>query len=120
MLCPPLAPPSPFVLVHLIGRLDDLQEATIASLMEMMSVRSGHTSLGTALSQEEGLKRVTCHRHGAQFLTLLGNKVPNQVSPSPFPQFTSPLASGAGGFILFLACLIVLYLRTDPPSHPDL
>ncbi|KAK2819534.1 hypothetical protein Q7C36_021180 [Tachysurus vachellii] len=72
------APPSPFVLVQLIGRLDDLQEATIASLMEIMSVRNGHTSLGTALSREEGLKRVTCHRHGAQFLTLLGNKVPNQ------------------------------------------
>lgn len=85
MLCLSLAPPCPFVLVHLIGRLDELQEATLASLMEMMALRSGHPSLGTPLSREEGLKRVLCHPHGAHFLTLLGNKVTNQVSTSPFP-----------------------------------
>ncbi|KAF4093392.1 hypothetical protein AMELA_G00001520 [Ameiurus melas] len=74
------APPCPFILVHLIGRLDELQEATLASLMEMMALRSGHPSLGTALSREEGLKRVVCHPHSAHFLTLLGNKVTNRES----------------------------------------
>ncbi|XP_017314381.1 sentrin-specific protease 7b isoform X2 [Ictalurus punctatus] len=72
------APPCPFILLHLIGRLDELQEATLASLMEMMALRSGHPSLGTALSREEGLKRALCHPHGAHFLTLLGNKVTNR------------------------------------------
>lgn len=89
---PSLAPPCPFILVHLIGRLDELQEATLASLMEMMALRSGHPSLGTALSREEGLKRALCHPHGAHFLTLLGNKVTNRVSPC---SYTQPLYSGA-------------------------
>ncbi|XP_060767692.1 sentrin-specific protease 7b [Neoarius graeffei] len=88
------APPCPFVLVHLIGRLDELQEATLASLMEMMALRSGHPSLGTPLSQEEGLKRVLYHPNGARFLTLLGNKVTDQEShngirSSKAPEVTS-------------------------------
>ncbi|KAK3510020.1 hypothetical protein QTP70_025310 [Hemibagrus guttatus] len=88
------APPSPFVLVHLIGRLDALQEATLASLMEVMAVRSGHTSLGTLLSREEGLKRVMSHRHGAQFLTLLGCKVTNQESHNGTKNVRAPAVSG--------------------------
>ncbi|KAB5526181.1 hypothetical protein PHYPO_G00148760 [Pangasianodon hypophthalmus] len=88
------APPCPFVLVHLIGRLDELQEATLASLMEMMALRSGHLSLGTPLSREEGLKRILCHPYGAHFLTVLGSKVTNQGShngtrSSKAPEVTS-------------------------------
>ncbi|KAI5627621.1 sentrin-specific protease 7 [Silurus asotus] len=74
------APPCPFVLVHLIGRLDELQEATLASLMDMMALRRGQPSLGTPLSQEDGLKRVLRHPRGAHFLYLLGRKVTNQES----------------------------------------
>ncbi|KAF7688320.1 hypothetical protein HF521_014326 [Silurus meridionalis] len=74
------APPCPFVLVHLIGRLDELQEATLASLMDMMALRRGQPSLGTPLSQEDGLKRVLRHPRGAHFLNLLGRKVTSQES----------------------------------------
>ncbi|KAG7315438.1 hypothetical protein KOW79_021526 [Hemibagrus wyckioides] len=88
------APPSPFVLLHLTGRLDDLQEATLASLMEVMAVRSGHTSLGTPLSREEGLKRVMSHCHGAQFLTLLGCKVTNQESQNGTRSVRAPALMG--------------------------
>ncbi|TSK67285.1 Sentrin-specific protease 7 [Bagarius yarrelli] len=89
------APPSPFVLVHLVGRLDDVQRATLASLMDVMAVRSGHTSLGRPLSREEGLTRVTCHRHGAHFLNLLGNKVANQESRNGTRNVKAPAVTSA-------------------------
>ncbi|KAF5896084.1 interphotoreceptor matrix proteoglycan 2-like, partial [Clarias magur] len=86
--------PCPYVLVHLTGRLDDLQQATLASLMEMMALRSGHPSLGTPLSREKGLNRILCHTHGAQFLTLLGNKVGNKESPNGTRSVKSPEVTG--------------------------
>lgn len=89
-LCLALAPPCPFVLVHLIAQLDELQEATLASLMEMMALRSAHPSLGTPLSREEGLKRVLHHPCGSRFLTLLGYKATNQVSTSSFSPHPAP------------------------------
>ncbi|KAM9494714.1 sentrin-specific protease 7b isoform 2-T2 [Clarias gariepinus] len=88
------APPCPFVLVHLIGRLDDLQQATLASLMEMMALRSGHSSLRTPISREQGLKRILCHPLGAQFLTMLGNKVGNKESPNGTRSVKAPQVTG--------------------------
>lgn len=128
MSCRPLAPPCPFVLAYLTGRLVELQEATLVSLMEMMALRSGHPSLGTPVTREEGLKRVLRHRRGAQFLNMLGNKAAFWVSPVPFlippHTYTPPLDSGAARFhsiVVFLRRLFSgpMPLRADSSSHPE-
>ncbi|XP_037390422.1 sentrin-specific protease 7b [Pygocentrus nattereri] len=64
--------PCPFVLVTLVGQLDELQSALLASLMDVIGLRYGRPSLGVSLSWAEGLNRLHCHPRGSQLLTLLG------------------------------------------------
>ncbi|KAL7833972.1 hypothetical protein AOLI_G00289320 [Acnodon oligacanthus] len=64
--------PCPFVLVTLVGQLDELQSALLASLMDVIGLRYGRPFLGVPLSWAEGLNRLHCHPRGSQLLTLLG------------------------------------------------
>ncbi|KAK1802392.1 hypothetical protein P4O66_022057 [Electrophorus voltai] len=68
-----LGKPCPFVLVVLTDQLDDLQRAMLASLMDVMGLRCGQSSLAAPLPWDEGLRRLRCNPRGTHLLTLLGH-----------------------------------------------
>ncbi|XP_062845973.1 sentrin-specific protease 7b [Trichomycterus rosablanca] len=67
--------PSPFVLVVLVGHLEDIQHVSLVSLIEMMALKTGRSELSNPLSLAEGMKRLQSHPRGFHLLTLLRHKM---------------------------------------------
>uniref|UniRef100_A0A9J7XRS4 SUMO specific peptidase 7b n=1 Tax=Cyprinus carpio carpio TaxID=630221 RepID=A0A9J7XRS4_CYPCA len=65
----------PFVLLVLTGQLEDLQEALLASLMDVIGLRHGQSDLSNPLSWSDGLNQLHCYPRGEHLLSLLGQNV---------------------------------------------
>ncbi|KAL2087537.1 hypothetical protein ACEWY4_016365 [Coilia grayii] len=65
---------SPFLLLVLNEHLEDLQAGLLASVMDLIGLRSGQPGLATPLAWADGLELLHCRGHEDHLLALLGQE----------------------------------------------
>ncbi|XP_012696181.1 sentrin-specific protease 7b [Clupea harengus] len=65
---------SPFLLLVLSEHMEDLQAALLASIMDLIGLRSGQSGLATPLAWVEGLELLHCRGQEDHLLALLGQQ----------------------------------------------